>query len=340
MKNYLIRFITVLLVVIAKPLMGQGQSAKTPESKVILSESSISSLAATLKVYKDLRREAKEVQPSALKTYDANSPINGSSLETMMLKQDIANLEHELAYKTALVNRTAQNKYSTGQYNANLKDMKDELSELQFKINQLQDDSEHKPAMLTSPVEISINRDSSNVNVPKDEDAEVLLLQQQLDSLYANLKTLDGSEAADYSGNFESLENQLNVLKSELEAKNNTATDYSSLKTKYKDFLKRIYFDNNSTSLNTESVQIVEDVSQILNTNDNIDVLIKGFASNKGSVTTNEKISMLRTEEVKKALMLKGIHPTRILTQYHGIDYSSKDETDARRVEVSLLVRK
>jgi outer membrane protein OmpA-like peptidoglycan-associated protein len=49
---------------------------------------------------------------------------------------------------------------------------------------------------------------------------------------------------------------------------------------------------------------------------------------------------MQRTESVKKALMLRGIHPNRILTQYHGIDYTAATEADARRVEISFLIVK
>ncbi len=48
---------------------------------------------------------------------------------------------------------------------------------------------------------------------------------------------------------------------------------------------------------------------------------------------------MQRTESVKKALINKGVHPTRILTQYHGIDYLSTSESLARRVDIELLIR-
>jgi hypothetical protein len=48
-------------------------------------------------------------------------------------------------------------------------------------------------------------------------------------------------------------------------------------------------------------------------------------------------LSLQRTENVKKYLVKKGIHPSRILTQYHGIDYGATKEELARRVELSLL---
>jgi hypothetical protein len=49
----------------------------------------------------------------------------------------------------------------------------------------------------------------------------------------------------------------------------------------------------------------------------------------------NQNLSLQRTENVKKYLVKKGIHP-RILTQYHG-NYGATKEELARRVELSLL---
>jgi hypothetical protein len=42
-------------------------------------------------------------------------------------------------------------------------------------------------------------------------------------------------------------------------------------------------------------------------------------SSNKGNPVYNQNLSLQRTENVKKYLVKKGIHPSRILTQYHGI---------------------
>jgi outer membrane protein OmpA-like peptidoglycan-associated protein len=55
-------------------------------------------------------------------------------------------------------------------------------------------------------------------------------------------------------------------------------------------------------------------------------VYLKGFASNKGNPVYNQNLSLQRTENVKKYLVKKGIHPSRILTQYHGIDYGATKE--------------
>jgi outer membrane protein OmpA-like peptidoglycan-associated protein len=65
--------------------------------------------------------------------------------------------------------------------------------------------------------------------------------------------------------------------------------------------------------------------------------VFKGFASNKGNPVYNQNLSLQRTENV---MVKKGIHPSRILTQYHGIDYGATKEELARRVELSFIIRK
>ncbi|MGB5435156.1 MAG: OmpA family protein, partial [Maribacter sp.] len=175
----------------------------------------------------------------------------------------------------------------------------------------------------------------------KNQQEDVLRLQRQLDSL-RNMKITEvpKAEQESYNEEFMALQEKLSELQNEMVAKKNAPTDYFMLSKTYKDYKKQIFFANNSTALNAETTQIIDGLYSILDSNENIDVLVKGFASNTGSTKQNEKISMQRTEEVKKALILKGIHPTRILTQYHGIDYMAANETDARRVEISLLIRK
>jgi outer membrane protein OmpA-like peptidoglycan-associated protein len=66
--------------------------------------------------------------------------------------------------------------------------------------------------------------------------------------------------------------------------------------------------------------------------------VFKGFASNKGNPVYNQNLSLQRTEN-KKNIWLKKIHPSRILTQYHGIDYGATKEELARRVELSFIIR-
>lgn len=49
---------------------------------------------------------------------------------------------------------------------------------------------------------------------------------------------------------------------------------------------------------------------------------------------------MQRTEAVKQWLVMQGVHPIRVLTSYHGIDYNQTSDEKARRVEVTFIIRK
>jgi len=121
---------------------------------------------------------------------------------------------------------------------------------------------------------------------------------------------------------------------------NRVVSDYDDLVKKYSDSSQNILFDNNSAVINDSYFDILDQLVVLCNSNTKIDLFLKGFASKKGNVAYNQKLSMQRTESVKKYLIEKGIHPTRILSQYHGVDYASKNEENARRVTISYLIRR
>ncbi len=185
-------------------------------------------------------------------------------------------------------------------------------------------------------------------NAEKAEpNSEYLSLKVQLDSLYAFAKAEkemvdipQNNGSPSYDEEFSALQQKLIDLKNEMAAKNALPSDYETLNARFKNYNRAVYFENNAKLLNTKGVQVVEEIFSLLNMYENLDVVIKGFASDKGNPRYNENLSMQRTEAVKKALVRRGIHPTRVLTQYHGIDYNASNAESARRVEIAMLVRK
>lgn len=193
-------------------------------------------------------------------------------------------------------------------------------------------------------------------------------LQRKMDSMYAFAKAKQPQAAplttSNNDTNFKALQKELAALKAAMIANNQatiaaanaqktttlipaktttTATSASAfelLKAQFKDYEKRVFFANNSTSLSPAATQSVQEIYDLLNSHENLDVVVKGFASNTGNIKQNETLSMQRTEAIKKALILRGVHPNRVLTQYHGIDYSAQNAANARRVELSFLIRK
>lgn len=118
------------------------------------------------------------------------------------------------------------------------------------------------------------------------------------------------------------------------------SSDYRALVEKYGSIKNQVFFDNNATTIKDSDKIQLEKMIGLLNQEENLDLYLIGFASQKGSVIHNQKLSAKRTEVIKEFLISKGIHPTRILTQYHGIDYSTDDEATARRVDASYIIRK
>ncbi|WP_372754811.1 OmpA family protein [Mariniflexile sp.] len=150
------------------------------------------------------------------------------------------------------------------------------------------------------------------------------LLQTEIDSITTLIKKRLQTEKQ---------QKNLNILDS-------TPSAYILLSKKYGDFKSQLYFENNSVAIDTSQTEIIRNVVSILKDNDNIDVLLKGFTSNKGSALHNQNLSMRRTESVKTALVALGVHPTRIVSMYHGVDYKANTEQEARRVDITFIIRK
>lgn len=100
----------------------------------------------------------------------------------------------------------------------------------------------------------------------------------------------------------------------------------------------KIFFDNNTTTINTEGLNLLKDLVKKSNSINNL-IMVRGFASNTGSASYNQKISSQRANAVKNALYSLGIPKDRVITIQQGIDYNN-DANYARRAEVSILSTK
>ncbi|MGM0634825.1 MAG: OmpA family protein [Bacteroidota bacterium] len=203
-----------------------------------------------------------------------------------------------------------------------------------------------------------LNRiDSLENNLTKKDSIYGLKSQNDL----AKNKDLEGSKP---SRDIESLKTQINLLETKIdrliaaksEEKTSSATpetqtkkpveteeeksEYEQLAERFSDYKTQFFFDNNSSELQKEADTLVTEIANTLRENIYLDVYIKGFASASGSPEYNKKISMQRAESLKTALIDKGIHPTRILTHYFGIDSSQKEPKKARRLDVNFIVRR
>ncbi|WP_158841345.1 OmpA family protein [Polaribacter sp. L3A8] len=333
-----IKYISISFLLLGSLTMSYGQQKDvndTQESIVVMSEADILSLTQKFRLYKKEKSLKKNSKITLVKQNDSIfTKQNNSSFDFDYLKSRIEELENRLNNQ----NNSAQKNNTFSSESNEFKNLKLEISELRHALLQKQSNNV-KSNVVYLPF---INR---NVEEPEQitEDQAAnnsIIVQQKQDSIYKEGHHLNQPNKAISVSDLEALEFKIQELKNEISQNKTLPSNYEKLIAKYKNYKKEIYFANNSKVLNDNSLQTVEDLYAILEVNENLDIIVKGFASNKGNAIYNENLSMLRTEGVKKALMLRGVHATRVLTQYHGIDYSAQSDSQARRVEVSFLVRK
>ena len=330
----------ILFTTIVTEVDAQEIEQNSKESKVIISESSLISLTNTLKKFK--KQKERSSSQRAVDTLIYSQENNEIPIEVRLLKQDITQLEDQLRRKNAILNEKSN---SIPDITRNVQDEKisalqQEVFELKLLLNKMMI-NEKTPTIISVPVqknEILIDKLDSLLKVKDSEK-----IQQRIDSLYIAIN--DSSEKDSLSvindisllkEQLQKLEIELNSYKKNLETKN-AEVDISM---SFKDYKKQIFFENNRFNIRNTDIITINELVEIISSNDKIDILIKGFASNKGTPIQNEKLSMLRAESVKKELIRAGVHTSRIHTQYHGIDYGATNEALARRVDINLLVKR
>ena len=347
-------FAIIFLSLVSFPILAQGQ--KTEEKRIRLTESSLVNIVKKIVDAKKLSLQ-KDVSKKNEKYLDTNvaSNKNKSDLELQMYLQQIEALENELARKSKTaesVNLGYPETINKDANNNEFENLKNELENLKYLVKQ-KNTSQVQPIIInpSNPINSYLNESRTTANYKeKDDNKETVDIKKQTDSLFNQLQLDDNkgqienkSMEKEYADNLNDLKNKINNLKISLENKdseNSKKSEYERLNATFGKLQKKIFFANNSTKIQPAYFQLIDGLVSTLKNNENVDVLIKGFASKKGNPAYNEKLSMQRTEAVKKLLISKGVHPIRILTSYYGIDYSEASETEARRVEISYIFRK
>ncbi|MBO0592463.1 OmpA family protein [Cellulophaga sp. E16_2] len=322
-------------------------------SKNLLAANKPNNQKDTTVLVNKLKNEIEEPQKQLI--VSQNTPTD-TLTNLSQIENDIAELKKKLANKqpvykdNSLDNELLQKEIEALQKRSSA----EEIQYLKAKNEYLLTSKRNDNQIRNLEKEINLLKNTSTTNKPsKDflvintdrsskDSKELKVMQSKLDSLLY----VKNNQASNKRIETVSINGYSQLQNNTLEIQGNTAfninkkSEYERLKVKYESFNKQIFFANNSITLKAEANSTINDLVTILNTYDTIDVFINGFASNTGAVSKNEKLSMERTEIVKKALVNKSIHPTRILTQYHGIDYKNTDLENARRVDITLIIRK
>lgn len=226
-------------------------------------------------------------------------------------------------------------------------EIKEELNSLKNEVRLLKEIFiEHKKNTQNT----KINTDNNKIiTLPVDKIESTPVVQEnktikeqsssKLDSLYNVIAELKNSFKKDKTVKKEIVDTvSVKVIKKSINEYNPEV--YNALLKKYGSYKEQVYFENNSSKITILEMDKLDEIYNILKTNPTIDIYLKGFTSNRGSIKLNEALALKRAEQVKLYFISKGIAPLRIISNHYGIDYSKENETLARRVEITFLIRR
>lgn len=338
MKNLIIGlFIAICLV--------QNNYAQTnKEGEIIISEENLISLINTIKQKRDSLfniNEKKNIalqNPNSTKNLATNTIESSSNIDYDLVMSRMTFLESKLDYLTLLIQKHNTSKPSTANKNVpsqsiyNNKPQNDNNAYLLNRIKDLEKE-------LNDVKKVQLNEkklaDVSNKTIVSKTitDNESPKVSPKTNSVSPTTITNNYYTPAKVEPAQKNIRDTIVIEKRDV-------SDYDDLVKKYSNSSQNILFDNNSAVINSSYFDTLDQLVILSNSNSKIDIQLKGFASKTGNVSYNEKLSLERTESVKKYLIDKGIHPTRILSQHHGIDYASKKEENARRVTIIYVIRR
>lgn len=329
----------IIFLLICNSYIVFGQTEE--KSEIIISEENLISIINKVREKRDLKNAEKNIlvnkKPIIKSTSDKSTSATNPNLssdfekkstaELSNLNSKLLQLEYELKHITSLLENSNSNTIKESELliinksapNSNSDNEK--LSKLEIELDSLKLASKNKNAVA-----------SDNKVFEKDNEsiAKIKSLEKEIETLKTRISNNDKTISV----------NTLNTItKSDtLYIKSESDLNYSKLLRAYSNFNEKFYFNNNSNEI-TDANKIDGIISTLISTK-NLDIYLKGFASNKGKASYNQELSFKRTEAIKRYMIEKGVHPTRILTQFHGIDYNSDDDSNARRVDASFIIRK
>lgn len=318
-----------------------AQAQKQREKEIRLSEESLTKIVSTIVESRENYLNKQDEQKTSTTT-QKNAISSGTyDLKSEWYKQKIEHLEQLIKELQQQKPQSPQNDNKDAFIERqNLEALENEIASLKSSIDQKSFTSTNTPVIVT-PYNYP-NKNLEEANYEKNNDLK--RLEQQLDSINTlfSQQNENSSEnkVADFSKDIADIKERINSLKESIDDREDASLTNTELFAKLKAYKATIYFDNNSKEIGQTYTNKLNEFLRILENNGNVDILINGFASKKGNPIHNQNLSMQRTEAVKQWLVMQGVHPIRVLTSYHGIDYNQTSDEKARRVEVTFIIRK
>lgn len=160
-------------------------------------------------------------------------------------------------------------------------------------------------------------------------------IQMKIDSLANLKKNLPLDNSASFKKDFDELNQKIAALQAQL----NQPKEVEIKKEAPIAFKQQFFFANNVSDIKATDMSNIKNIANALRDEPSLNVVLKGFASTKGNPSYNNKLSMLRTETVKRALMAEGVSPAKIITIHYGEDPTAS-QAFGRRVDVTFITEK
>ncbi len=333
MNNKLLALIYLITITVC------AQNDSLNKSVIRISEKDLSSIVSRIVEAKHKKLDAQKNllndTLTAIKTHETLS----DNLEIDYLNQELAQLKRQLNNTNSVKSRpiiSADKKLY----------LRNEIEDLQKKIDKMnrliREQNNNPSSKIIVEHKSEIQKSPDKINAVKVNEIKRQNHLVKSDSIKTTLNKIPVSESPriNYNDSLITIKKKIVALQNEMAVNKTAPSDYTLLSKKYNSYKRELYFENNSKSIDTAQAEKLNELVTILKENENIDVLIKGFASKKGSAIYNQNLSMQRAETIKISLIEKGVPPIRVLTVYHGIDYEAATDEKARRVDISLIIRK
>lgn len=101
---------------------------------------------------------------------------------------------------------------------------------------------------------------------------------------------------------------------------------------------QKAYFEFDKTKLNTETIKILDKLTDILKAQENFGLEIIGYTDNKGTDEYNQKLSEARAKVCKDYLVKAGVSASKIKIEGKGKTIASGDDAKDRKTEFRIML--
>ncbi|MFT4660808.1 MAG: outer membrane protein OmpA-like peptidoglycan-associated protein [Patiriisocius sp.] len=145
-------------------------------------------------------------------------------------------------------------------------------------------------------------------------------------------------EGIDYQREFKDIHSRIDGLEDAIyNIRLNPTGNVSSENTIETEDKKMVFFDKNSIAIDIEHLEMLNALSQKLKADNNLRIVVTGFADKSGNAALNNKVSRLRAQSVSEYFLRMGISQSKMLLNHLGDSRSNKESRSDRRVEIDIL---